>query len=62
MPPGFAAAIPILIAAVAFAAYCLADLTRAEEVRYLPVWAWAVVICISIPLGGIAYLLVGRVR
>ena len=35
--------------------------TKSETfVRYLPKWAWALVIVLSIPIGGVAYLLVGR--
>ena len=54
-----AALIPIAVLAVGFAGYCLFDLSRAD-VRYLPKWAWAVVCLLSIPVGGIVYLLVGR--
>ncbi len=45
--------------AVAFAAGCLIDLIRAR-VRGLPKWAWAVIICVQIPGGGLAYLIFGR--
>jgi predicted ABC-type exoprotein transport system permease subunit len=54
------ALVPVIVLGVAFIAYCLVDLVRAETVRHLPKWAWAVVIVVSIPLGGVAYLLVGR--
>jgi len=40
---------------------CLVNLARAERVRFLPRWGWAVLCLIQIPLGGILYLLVGRV-
>ena len=40
---------------------CLGDLLRAERVRLLPRWVWAIVCLLSIPLGGVLYLLVGRV-
>jgi hypothetical protein len=56
-----AALVPLIILAVAFVGYCWFDLSR-SEVRYLPKWAWAVICLISIPLGGIVYLTVGRVR
>jgi ABC-2 type transport system ATP-binding protein len=50
-----------LVAAVAisFAVFCLIDLSRAR-VRHLPKWGWALVICVSIPWGGLAYLIFGR--
>jgi Phospholipase_D-nuclease N-terminal len=56
------APILVLLVAVGFEVFCLVDLARAEEVRYLPKWGWAIVSLISIPLGGIIYLAVGRVR
>jgi hypothetical protein len=57
-----AALIPVAIVAVCFEAFCLVDLVRAEEVRFVPRWAWAIICVISIPLGGVAYLLLGKVR
>jgi hypothetical protein len=56
------ALIPLVIVGAGFVIFCLVDLARAHEVRYLPKWAWAVVCVISVPLGGIVYLLVGRPR
>lgn len=55
-----AALAPLAAAALAWVAYCLFDLAR-SEVRHLPRWAWALVIVLSVPLGGVVYLLVGRV-
>jgi hypothetical protein len=59
-----AALVPILllVLAVGFEVFCLVDLARAEEVRYLPKWGWLIVTLVSIPLGGIIYLVLGRVR
>jgi hypothetical protein len=57
----WAALAPVAVLAVAFAGYCLFDLSR-SEVRHLPKWAWAVLCLVSMPLGGIVYLLVGRVH
>lgn len=51
----------LVVAAVAFDVYCLIDLYRAGAVRYLPKWAWAFICVISIPIGGIVYLTLGRV-
>ena len=58
MPPELL--VPILLVALAFVLYCWYDLARAPDTRYLPKWAWAVICVITIPLGGLAYLLVGR--
>jgi hypothetical protein len=55
-----AALIPIVVVAVGFEVFCLVDVIRAKEARYLPRWAWVVICLISIPLGGIAYLIFGR--
>jgi hypothetical protein len=55
----WAALAPVIILAIAFVGYCLFDLSR-NDVRHLPKWLWAVIVIISIPLGGIVYLLVGR--
>lgn len=54
-----AAVLPLVLVAVVFVGFCLFDLTR-TEVRWLPKWAWALIILVSIPLGGIVYLAVGR--
>jgi hypothetical protein len=57
-----AALVPIVVIAVAFVVFCLVDLARADQVRYLPRWAWAIVCLVSVPLGGIVYLILGRRR
>lgn len=54
-----AAIFPLVLVAVAFVAYCLWDLTR-TDVRWIPKWVWALIIVLSIPLGGIIYLALGR--
>jgi ABC-2 type transport system ATP-binding protein len=55
-----AALVVILLAAIGFVAFCLFDLARASHVRSLPRAAWVLIILISIPLGGILYLALGR--
>ncbi len=45
--------------ALAFVGYCLVDIAR-HDVRHLPKWVWALICLLSVPLGGIVYLLVGR--
>ena len=52
--------VSVLPAAAGFAVFCLTDLARADQVRYLPKWGWALVCLVSIPWGGIIYLIVGR--
>jgi hypothetical protein len=55
--------IPVL--GVAWVAFCLFDLIRAKQVRYLPKWGWAILCCgigLTIPFGGILYLCAGKVR
>ena len=54
---------PLILLLAALVVYCLVDLARAPEVRYLPKPVWALVIVIgSVPLGAIAYLVWGRDR
>ena len=59
-PPVIAAIAVGATCLVAFDAFCLADLVRAERVSGLTKWAWAIVICASNPWGGLAYLFLGR--
>ena len=40
--------------------FCLYDLARAKEARFLPKSVWAIITLISFPLGGILYMLIGR--
>lgn len=55
----WAALAPILVLLLAFLGYCLVDIAR-RQVKHLPKWAWVIVCCVSIPLGGIIYLTIGR--
>ena len=57
--------IPVLVLAAGFVVFCEVNLARAEKVRYLPKWVWAILcmgIGLTIPFGGIAYLVFGKVR
>jgi hypothetical protein len=54
--------VPVVIVLLAFDIFCLVDLYRAEEVGYLPKWAWAIIILVMHLLGGIGYLIFGRNR
>lgn len=51
----------LLALAAAFDAFCLIDIARASQVRYLPKWVWALICLAQCPGGGIVYLCVGRV-
>ncbi|MGM0670239.1 MAG: PLDc N-terminal domain-containing protein [Gemmatimonadota bacterium] len=51
---------PLLILAIALVGYCLFDIYRAPAVRYLPRWGWALICVVSVPLGPLAYLMLGR--
>ena len=47
------AALVVIVAVVLVAGwevFCLADLARADRVRFLPRWAWAVACLIQIPI------------
>ncbi len=55
----WAGLIPILVLMVGFAAFCCYDIAR-HDVKHLPKWAWVIICFVSIPLGGIIYLIVGR--
>jgi hypothetical protein len=54
-----AALAPILIIVIGLQLYCLYDLTR-SDVRYLPKWAWAVVLVVGGVVVNLAYLTWGR--
>jgi hypothetical protein len=49
-----------ILLVVAFDVVCLVDLATADQVRFLPKLAWAVVIVCVSPLGGVGYLLSRR--
>jgi len=60
MHPALILIVAAVILAIAWEAYCLHDLARAGRVRYLPKWAWVIVCLISIPWGGLVYVIFGR--
>jgi Phospholipase_D-nuclease N-terminal len=59
-PPGWPEML-MLALAVGFDAFCLVDIARAAQVRYLPKWAWVLICLAQTPGGGIAYLSIGHV-
>jgi hypothetical protein len=57
--------VAVVVLAVGFVVFCLVDLVRAEKVRYLPKWLWAILcmgVGLTIPFGGILYLVAGKDR
>jgi hypothetical protein len=60
-PPGWPTML-LLALAVGFDVFCLVDIARAAQVRYLPKWAWVLICLVQTPAGGIAYLSVGHIR
>jgi hypothetical protein len=59
-PQGWAVTLGLGLA-IGFDAFCLVDIARATQVRYLPKWAWALICLIQSPLGGIMYLSIGHI-
>jgi hypothetical protein len=56
----WAALVPLAVLELFLLVYCLVDLARHPKPRHIPRWAW-VLICLFVnPLGGIAYLVIGR--
>ena len=52
---------PIIILEVVLVGFCLYRLTK-YRVKFLPKWAWALIIIFIQLIGGIAFLLIGRER
>lgn len=52
--------IALIVVAVGFTAYCLVDLACARAVRCLSREVWVVICLVSIPLGGIIYMMAGK--
>ena len=52
--------IPLVLLQLILMIVALVDLAHREKTRYLPKWAWAVVIVLGELFGPIIYLIVGR--
>jgi hypothetical protein len=59
-PPGWPVML-LLALAVGFDAFCLVDIARAAQVRYLPKWVWVLICLAQTPGGGILYLSIGHI-
>jgi hypothetical protein len=54
------ALIALLVVVLGFVVCCLVDIARAKEVRRLDRETWALICLVSLPLGGILYLALGK--
>jgi hypothetical protein len=54
------AVITVIAVVLVFEVCCLVDIARAKEVRRLDRATWALICLITLPLGGILYLTLGR--
>jgi hypothetical protein len=52
--------IPIIIVLVGYLGFLLSDLVRIPSTKIFPKWAWGIICCLAIPVGGIAYYFCGR--
>src|SRR4051794_40158576 len=51
--------VAVVVAFVGFELYCLVEAVT-RPVAVLPRWAWVVICVVSVPLGGVLFLLLGR--
>ncbi|WP_036529290.1 PLDc N-terminal domain-containing protein [Nocardia sp. CNY236] len=56
------AVVPLVLIGLAFVVFCWWDLYRAPHTRVFGKSIWAVLCVVTIPLGGLAYLVFGRPR
>jgi hypothetical protein len=54
------ALIVLLVVVLGFVVCCLVDMARAREFRRLDRETWALICLVSLPLGGILYLTLGK--
>jgi hypothetical protein len=52
---------PLIVIQVGLAIFCLYRLTK-DRVRFLPKWAWALIVIFVETIGPVVYLLIGRER
>lgn len=52
--------IPLIIIQLLLAIFALLDLAKREKIRFLPKWAWALIIIFGEMVGPLIYFLVGR--
>ncbi len=52
--------IPLVLVQLVLMVICLLDLVRREKVKFLPRWAWGIIIVLGQLLGPAIYLIIGR--
>ncbi len=52
--------IPLVLVQLALMVVCLLDLVRRDKVKFLPKWAWGIIIVLGELLGPAIYLIIGR--
>ena len=52
--------IPLVLVQVVLIIVSLLDLSRREKVKFLPKWAWVIIIVLGELIGPTVYLIVGR--
>ncbi len=52
--------IPLVLVQVILMIVCLLDLARREKVKFLPKWAWGIIIVLGELIGPAIYLIIGR--
>ncbi len=52
--------IPVILLELILLIIAVADLVRREKTRYLPKWAWALIVIFIQLIGPIVYFIIGR--
>jgi hypothetical protein len=52
--------IPLVLLQLTLMIVALVDLIRRDKTRYLPIWAWAIIIILGELIGPIIYFIFGR--
>ncbi len=52
--------IPLVLVQLVLLVICLLDLVRREKVKFLPKWAWGIIIFLGQLIGPVIYLIIGR--
>jgi hypothetical protein len=52
--------IPVILLELVLLVIAVVDLIRREKVRYLPKWAWALIVIFIQIIGPISYFIIGR--